>query len=109
MIVIGIIAWVIGTQKSTSRERFIPIITFLSFLLIVEISLYSFDLLIVPVLRTLADFPERISNWFTDPIRWASLWELVVSLILVLILWPSFGRLISFFKTKEKLVDINGN
>ena len=109
MIVIGIIAWVIGVQKSTNRERFIPIITFLSFLLIVEFSLYSFDLLIVPVLRTIADFPDRISNWFTDPIRWASLWELVASLILVLILWPSIGRLNAFFKTKEKLVDTNGN
>ncbi len=109
MIVIGIIAWVFGTQKSTSRERVIPIITFLSFLLIVEFSLYSFDLLIVPALRTVADFPERISNWFIDPIRWAMLWELVASLILVLILWPSIGSLIAFFKTKEKLVDINGN
>ena len=39
MIVIGIIAWVIGVQKSTNRERFIPIITFLSFLLVVEFSL----------------------------------------------------------------------
>ena len=108
MIVIGILIVVSGTQKKTKRERAIPTIIFLLFLLIVEFTLYSFDLLVVPILRTVANFPERISNWFIDPVRWAALWELIAFLFIMSIVWPIIRTLALSLKTKQKVMSPDG-
>ena len=80
---------------------------FLTFLLVVEIALYDFNLLIVPIMRTIINFPERISNWFTDPIRWASFWELITFTLITLIVWPSIKTLVTFFNPNARRVEAN--
>ncbi len=55
--------------------------------LIVELGWYRADFLVLPVLRTIADIPERIGNWFTDPGRWPVLFELMAAVLVALIAW----------------------
>ncbi|MDP6341744.1 MAG: cytochrome c biogenesis protein CcdA [Acidimicrobiales bacterium] len=107
MIVVGILVWATRTKRESRRERTIPFIMFLIFLLIVEIALYGFNLLIVPILRTMIDFPERISNWFTDPIRWASLWELIAFTLITSIVWPSIKKVFILINPKAEMVEVN--
>jgi len=107
MIVVGILVWATGTKRESRREKTIPFIMFLTFLLVVEITLYDFNLLIVPIMRTIINFPERISNWFTDPIRWASFWELIAFTLITLIVWPSIKTLVTFFNPNARRVEVN--
>ena len=107
MIVVGILVWATGTKRESRRERTIPFIMFFIFLLVVEIALYGFNLLIVPIMRTVIDFPGRISNWFTDPIRWASFWELITFTLITLIVWPSIKTLVTFFNPNARRVEAN--
>ena len=107
MIVVGILLWATGTQRQSRRQRTFPFIIFLIFLLVIEIALYDFNLLIVPIMRTMIDFPERISNWFTDPIRWASLWELIAFTLITLIVWPSIKTVVTFFNPNARRVEAN--
>ena len=107
MIVVGILVWATGTKRESRRERTIPFIMFLIFLLVVEIALYGFNLLIVPFMRTVIDFPERISNWFTDPIRWASLWELIAFTLVTSIVWPIIKTVMTLFRPKAERVEAN--
>ena len=107
MIVVGILVWATGTKRESRRERTVSFIIFLIFLLIVEIALYGFNLLIVPILRTMIDFPERISNWFTDPIRWASLWELIAFTLVTSIVWPSIKKVFILINPKAERVEVN--
>ena len=107
MIVVGILVWATGTKRESRRERTIPFIMFLTFLLVIEIALYDFNLLIVPIMRTIINFPERISNWFTDPIRWASFWELIAFTLITLIVWPSIKTVVIFFNAKARRVEAN--
>ncbi|WP_420639757.1 cytochrome c biogenesis CcdA family protein [Candidatus Poriferisocius sp.] len=48
---------------------------------------YRGDLLILPVVRTIADIPERMGHWFTDPVRWPVLWEVLAALLVATVLW----------------------
>ena len=107
MIVVGILVWATGTKRESRREKTIPFIMFLTFLLVIEIALYDFNLLIVPIMRTIINFPERISNWFTDPIRWASFWELIAFTLITLIVWPSIKTLVTFFNPNARRVEAN--
>ncbi len=50
------------------------------------------DLFILPVIRTIIQIPERFGNWFTDPLRWGVLGELVVVAIIAWTLWFRFRR-----------------
>ena len=107
MIVVGILVWATRTKRESRRERTIQFIMFFIFLLIVEIALYGFNLLIVPILRTMIDFPERISNWFTDPIRWVSLWELIAFTLITLIVWPSIKKVFILINPKAERIEVN--
>ena len=107
MIVVGILVWATRTRRESRRERTIPFVMFLIFLLVVEIALYGFNLLIVPIIRTMIDFPERISNWFTDPIRWASLWELIAFTLTTSIAWPSIKKIFILISPKAEMVEAN--
>ncbi len=55
--------------------------------LLAEILQYEGNLILLPVLRTVADIPVRLGNWFTDPLRWPVFWELLAAAIVGLILW----------------------
>ncbi|MCY3910050.1 MAG: hypothetical protein OXF99_00970, partial [bacterium] len=48
---------------------------------------YQGDLLVLPILRTIADIPERVGNWFADPARWPVFWEVLAALLVALVLW----------------------
>ena len=51
---------------------------------------YQGDLLVLPIVRTIADIPERVGNWFTDPYRWPVLWEVLLAVIVGIALWIRF-------------------
>jgi len=76
MIVIGILAWIGSSQMSGKERRVSSRLIFVVLFFVIEIALYDFNLLVVPIVRTLIDFPNRIGNWFSDPLRWSTLWEL---------------------------------
>jgi hypothetical protein len=107
VIVVGILIWANGSQRQSRGEKIAPIIGFSIFLLVVEIALYEFNLLLVPILRTTIDFPERFSNWFTDPIRWASLWELVAFSLITSIVSPSIKKIFVLISPKTERVETN--
>ncbi len=48
---------------------------------------YQGDLLILPVVRTIAAIPGRVGNWFTDPGRWPVFWEVLLAVIVGIVLW----------------------
>ena len=64
--------------------------------LLLEIIQYQFDLLILPIMRTIVDLPERIGNWFTDPARWPVLFEVlgvaILAAIIAGMIWRRVGR-----------------
>ncbi|WP_419918939.1 cytochrome c biogenesis CcdA family protein [Candidatus Poriferisocius sp.] len=48
---------------------------------------YRGNLLVLPILRTVAGIPERVGHWFTDPWRWPVFWEVLAAVIVALVLW----------------------
>ena len=52
-----------------------------------EAGKYHGDLLALPIVRTIADIPERVGNWFADPARWPVLWEVLAAIVVGLLLW----------------------
>ena len=83
IIVLLSLMWVLTSQFTVGIKRLL--IRGVSGLALIAIDLfaYDFDLLIVPIFRTIGDSPERLFNWFADPLRWASLWEVCVFCLLV--------------------------
>lgn len=59
---------------------------------LVEVAGYRFDLLVLPLVRTVADAPERVVHWFTDPLRWPVLFEVLLAVVLALGVWTTAGR-----------------
>lgn len=59
--------------------------------LAVEGAYYRFDLFVLPVVRTIADIPERVANW-SDPLRWAVLFELVAAVAVGALAWFRLRR-----------------
>ena len=54
---------------------------------VAEADKYQGDLLILPIVRTIAAIPERVGNWFTDPGRWPVFWEALLAVIVGIVLW----------------------
>lgn len=48
------------------------------------------NLFILPILRTIIGFPGRIANWFSEPLRWAVLGEVLFLAIVAAALWLKF-------------------
>jgi len=59
--------------------------------LAVESSYYRFDLFVLPIVRTIADIPERVANW-SDPVRWAVLFEILAAAVVAAIVWLRVRR-----------------
>lgn len=50
------------------------------------------NLFILPLARTILDVPERIGNWFREPLRWAVLGELIVIALIASLVWFRVAR-----------------
>lgn len=48
---------------------------------------YDFELLLLPVWRTIIDVPSRIEGWYSEPGRWAVLFEISASVIAAFFIW----------------------
>lgn len=75
IIVVAALTWALTSTLSRQSDRYWLRGGFVAVYLLIEILRYDFDLLILPVLRSVADIPGRVGNWFTDPGRWPVLFE----------------------------------
>ena len=87
MLVLLSFVWILTSQFQANFKRYLIRSFSLLFVLAIDLFTYDFDLLVVPVCRTIGDFPERISNWFSNPLRWSTLWELLAFLFIVSLVW----------------------
>ena len=83
LIVMGLLVWAISSQIVNRKNRFSLRVVYLGLVLVAEIGLSEFNLLIVPLARTIGDIPIRIQHWFTNPLRWAALLEVIFFLLLI--------------------------
>ena len=86
MLVLLSFIWVLTSQFQASSRRYLLRCISVLFVLGLDLFGYSFNLLAIPIVRTMGDLPERISNWFRSPIRWSTLWELCGFLFFIVIL-----------------------
>ncbi len=86
------IVWAISAQMQNRGDKRMVRGGFLAIYALIEIVGYQFDLLVLPLLRTIADIPERVGNWFTDPFRWPVMFELILAAVIVAVLWFSVGK-----------------
>ena len=78
-------------RKSLSADGAVLGFAFLGLVYVaLEVFWQQGDLLILPVARTILQTPERVANWFTDPLRWAVVGELFVAMMLALTVWLRF-------------------
>ena len=92
-ILAGIILWAIRTDWKPKTRKIVLGAFLLTWVLIESIA-YRGDLFVLPILRTIADIPFRIGNWFTDPLRWSTLFEVITALFVGFIIhWRVKRRL----------------
>ena len=77
LIVIGFLFWIGSSQITNQQKRISFRGSYLGLVILIEITLYEFNLLFAPVIRTVGDLPARIQNWFLNPLRWAAFWEII--------------------------------
>lgn len=80
LIVVTALAWALRPSL-TSNARWATFGTLAGLYLSFEIGRYQGDLIVLPVLRTVADIPERVAHWFTDPARWPVLFEVLAAVL----------------------------
>ena len=86
-----------GSQMALSREnevrmlrrwfRFVWVPGWVVVWLVLELTHYDFELLLLPVWRTIIDVPSRIEGWYSEPGRWAVLFEISASVIAAFFIW----------------------
>ena len=91
VLVLGALTWALSASLERPSDRRWVRGGFIAVYVLIEVVQYDFDLLILPILRTLAELPERIGNWFTDPGRWPVLFE-VAAVALGVLLVALFAR-----------------
>ena len=84
-VVIGIVLAALRPTMQPRNQR-IAVAAFGVLWLAVEGAYYRFDLFVLPVVRTIADIPERVANW-SDPLRWAVLFELCAAIAVGTLMW----------------------
>ena len=88
IVLLAVLLWLF--RRSIPRPWLIAATTFLAAgYTAAEAIKYQGDLLILPILRTIANIPERVGHWLTDPARWPVLWEVLAALIVGLVIWVS--------------------
>ncbi len=61
--------------------------------LIIEFLFYRAEFVFLPLLRFVVGWPQRIANWFSDPLRFGVLFEVVVVALVVWYLWHRIPKL----------------
>ena len=89
-IVVGIVLVALRPSMRPRNAR-IALAAFGVLWLAVEGAYYRFDLFVLPIVRTIADIPERVTNW-SDPLRWAVLFEILAALVVAAIVWFRLRR-----------------
>ncbi len=82
VLIVGILTWALSASLARRSDRTLLRGAFAAVYLVIEIARYELDLLVLPLLRTVADAPERLGNWFSDPLRWPVLFEVLAALAL---------------------------
>ena len=98
---LGLVVWDIimhgkPADRVMSKRRWywmiwVPI--WLHELLVLEAFHYGFELLVLPVWRTIVDIPFRIGGWFSEPGRWAVLFEVMAAFIVAFFAWLRIKQL----------------
>ena len=80
LVLAAMLVWAL--RPTVQRDQYVWLVVgMVGLWLAVEIANYQFDLFVLPTVRTLADVPERIANWFRDPGRWPVLFEVLAAAI----------------------------
>jgi hypothetical protein len=79
-------------SKLSSLSRLLAALGLVASWMAIEFGKYEADLFILPIVRSIADIPTRIGNWFTDPLRWAVLGEIVIVAIVAWTVWIRVRR-----------------
>lgn len=87
VIIVGVLTWALTSTLERHADRRLLRGAFVAVYLLIEAVQYQFDLLFLPLVRTLADVPERVGNWFADPGRWPVMFELLLAAVVGLIVW----------------------
>ncbi len=87
VLMVGILTWALTSTLTKRNDRLALRGAFLAVWALIEVLRYDFDLLVLPLLRTIADIPERVGNWFTDPWRFPVLFELLAAATIGAIVW----------------------
>ena len=98
---LGLVVWDIITHGKPAEEVmskrlwhwsvWMPL--WLVALLALEIFRYDWELLTLPVWRTFIDIPSRIGGWFSNPVRWAVLFEILATAIAAFFVWLRIRQL----------------
>ena len=89
-IVLGIVLAALRPSMRPRNAR-IALVAFGVLWLATEGAYYRFDLFVLPIVRTIADIPERVANW-SDPLRWAVLFELCAAVAFGALFWLRLRR-----------------
>ena len=89
-IVLGIVLAALRPSMQP-RNALITVAAFGVLWLAVEGAYYRFDLFVLPIVRTIADIPERVANW-SDPLRWAVLFEICAAVAVAAAVWLRLRR-----------------
>lgn len=106
VLIVGIVTWALTSTLSKRNDRLSLRGAFVAIWALIEIVRYDLDLLVLPFIRTLGDIPERVGNWFTDPLRWPVLFEVMAGVIIAGALW-FWGR--RRFATADDTVGSDGD
>jgi hypothetical protein len=80
--------WGVTPAMATRKRRDLLIATIVAWA-VLEGIMYRGELVLFPVVRVAIAWPERISHWLSDPVRWAVPLEVLVTAtaVLVLLTW----------------------
>lgn len=87
----GVIAWAVRPLLTETQARVVGW-SMVGIWALVEAVNYRFELFVLPTARTLADVPDRVGGWFSDPLRWAVLFEVFASIVVATLLWWRLRR-----------------
>ncbi|MEM7284938.1 MAG: cytochrome c biogenesis CcdA family protein [Actinomycetota bacterium] len=87
VLIVGILTWALTSTLERRNDRLALRGAFVAIWALIEVLRYDLDLLVLPLLRTIADVPERVGNWFADPLRWPVVFELLAGVIIGTIAW----------------------